>query len=302
MPMSPDLDRRCFLRSAVSTTFTAAAAAAGAIAPLSTACAQAAHAALPLQLAREAAPDLDPAGYLVSEKLDGVRACWDGSRLRFRSGLPVLAPTWFTARLPAAPLDGELWLGRGRFEELAGIVRRHAAVDAAWRQVNYVVFDLRGAAGPFEQRAAAVRQCVAEAGFAPLQAAPQRRLPDRHALRRWFDAVVHEGGEGLMLHRADAPWRAGRSDALLKLKPQSDAEAVVVAHVPGRGRHLGRLGALQVRTSDGVEFLLGTGLTDAQRAEPPPPGAAVVYTYRGRTASGVPRFASFLRVRDPLRS
>lgn len=302
MPRSPDLDRRWFLRSAVSTTLTAAAATAVALAPRSASSAVAAHPPLPLQLAREAAPDVDPAGYLVSEKLDGMRACWDGARLRFRSGLPVLAPTWFTARLPAAPLDGELWLGRGRFEDLAGIVRRHAAVDAAWRQVRYVVFDLRGTAGPFEQRVAALQRCIAEASFAPLQVAAQRRVAGRRELRQWFDEVVREGGEGLMLHRADALWRAGRSDALLKLKPQSDAEAVVVAHVPGRGRHLGRLGALHVRTSDGVEFLLGTGLTDAQRAEPPPPGTTVVYTYRGRTASGVPRFASFLRLRDPLHS
>ncbi|MBI5721556.1 MAG: DNA ligase [Burkholderiales bacterium] len=288
--------RRQFLVAATA----AAAAFSGLSAPR--AAAAAGNGALPLQLAREADPGLHPAGYLVSEKLDGMRACWDGTRLRFRSGLPVLAPQWFISRLPAAPLDGELWLGRGRFEDLAGIVRRHAAVDAAWRQVRYVVFDLRGGEGPFEQRAAALSRLVADAAFAPLQAAAQRRLADRGALKRWFDEVVRDGGEGLMLHRADAPWRAGRSDALLKLKPLADAEAVVVAHVAGRGRHLGRLGALQVRTPEGVEFLLGTGLTDAQRTRPPEPGATVVYTYRGKTASGVPRLASFLRVRDPERS
>jgi len=255
-----------------------------------------------LQLAREAAPDIDPADYLVSEKLDGVRAWWDGTRLRFRSGLPVLAPHWFTSSLPAAPLDGELWLGRGRFEDLAGIVRRSAAVDAAWRQVKYMAFDLRVGTGPFEQRVAALSRLVADAAFPQFQAMPQRRVADRGELRRWFDEVVREGGEGLMLHRADAAWRPGRSDALLKLKPLADAEAVVVGHVPGRGRHEGRLGALQVRTAEGIEFLLGTGLTDAQRARPPGVGATIVYSYRGRTASGVPRFASFLRVRDPLRS
>lgn len=292
-----DMGRRRFLRFATATT--AGAALATLSVPRS---ALAAKLPVALQLARDVAADIDPAGYLVSEKLDGVRAWWDGTRLRFRSGLPVLAPYWFTSRLPAAPLDGELWLGRGRFEDLSGTVRRSAAVDAAWRQVRYVVFDLRGGDGPFERRAAMLSRLVADVAFPQLQAAPQRRLADRAALRRWFDEVVREGGEGLMLHRADAPWRAGRSDALLKLKPLADAEAVVVGHMPGRGRHQGRLGALQVRTGEGVEFLLGTGLTDAQREQPPEPGATVVYTYRGRTASGVPRFASFLRVRDPLRS
>ena len=259
-------------------------------------------AAVPLQLAREATPEIDPRGYLVSEKLDGVRAWWDGTRLRFRSGLPVLAPHWFLSHLPAASLDGELWLGRGRFEELSGTVRRTAAVDEAWRQVRYMTFDLRGDPRPFEHRAAALAHLVAQAGRPYLQAAPQERLADRAALRRRFDEVVRSGGEGLMLHRADAHWRAGRSDALLKLKPTSDAEAMVVGHVPGQGRHQGRLGALQVRTAEGVEFLLGTGLSDAERARPPALGATVVYAYRGRTASGVPRFASFMRIRDPLRS
>ncbi len=261
--------------------------------------------ALALQLAREAPDDIDPAGYLVSEKLDGVRAVWDGQRLRFRSGLPVMAPQWFTSRLPALPLDGELWLGRGRFEALSGIVRRAAAIDGEWREVRYVVFDLRDAdreRGPFARRAEALRTAVAQAAFAPLQAVEQRTVTDRPALRRWLDEVVRDGGEGLMLHRADAPWRSGRSEALLKLKPVHDAEAVVVAHVPGQGRHLGRLGALQVRTAEGVEFLLGTGLTDAQRERPPAVGSTVVFLHRGLTASGVPRFASFLRVRDPLRS
>jgi DNA ligase-1 len=257
--------------------------------------------AAPLQLAREAPPEIDPAGYLVSEKLDGVRAWWDGARLRFRSGLPVLAPHWFTAKLPPAPLDGELWMGRGRFEELSGTVRRAAAVDEAWRAVRYVVFDLRAVEGPFEHRAVLLAAIIEKAGSPTLQAAPQRRVADRAALRRWYDEVLRAGGEGLVLHRADAPWRAGRSDALLKLKPLQDDEAVVVGHIAGRGRHEGRLGALQVRTSEGVEFLLGTGLTDAQRAQPPGLGTTVVYTYRGRTGSGVPRFASFLRQRDPLR-
>ncbi len=258
--------------------------------------------ATPLQLAREAAADIDPAGYLVSEKLDGVRAWWDGARLRFRSGLPVLAPQWFTSRLPATPLDGELWLGRARFEELSGTVRRAAALDQPWRRVRYGLFDLPGAPGPFEQRAAALATLVATQAFAPLFAAPQRRIADRAALRRWFAEVVQSGGEGLMLHRADAHWHAGLSGALLKLKPEHDAEAVVVGHVAGQGRHRGRLGALQVRTADGVEFLLGTGFSDAERSHPPGPGATVVYTHRGYTGSGVPRFASFLRARDPLRS
>jgi DNA ligase-1 len=124
----------------------------------------------------------------------------------------------------------------------------------------------------------------------------QQRLADRQALAARLADVVQGGGEGLMLHRADAAWQPGRSDALLKLKPMHDAEAVVIGHVAGRGRHAGRLGALRVRGDDGSEFLLGTGFSDHQRDDPPAPGTVVTYRYRGRTAGGVPRFASFLRV------
>lgn len=255
---------------------------------------------MPLPLAIDATPDMDPRGWLVSEKYDGVRAVWDGQVLRFRSGNVVMAPHWFIERLPRVSLDGELWIGRARFEALVSTVRRRQPDDAAWRAVRYHVFELPEGEGDFASRAARIERIVAQAGWHQLRAVEQQRLADRAALRRRFDDVVREGGEGLVLHRADAPYRTGRSGALLKLKPLRDAEAVVIGHVPGRGRHAGRLGALQLRGEDGTVFSIGTGFTDAQREAPPPIGSTVTYTYRGRTASGQPRFASFLRLRAGL--
>jgi DNA ligase-1 len=252
-----------------------------------------------VMLGRDAPPDVDPAGWLVSEKLDGVRALWDGRHLRFRSGQPVSAPAWFTARLPAEPLDGELWLGRGLFDALSGAVRRLQPLDGEWRALRYCVFDQPGANGPFAERAARLQALARSVAWPPLVAVAQQRLADRQALAARLADVVQGGGEGLMLHRADAVWQPGRSDALLKLKPMHDAEAVVIGHVAGRGRHAGRLGALRVRGEDGREFLLGTGFSDHERETPPPPGTVVTYRYRGSTAGGVPRFASFLRVRVP---
>jgi DNA ligase-1 len=253
---------------------------------------------LVLPLAREAPADVDPTGHLVSEKYDGARALWDGRTLRFRSGLPVAAPAWFTARLPAVALDGELWLGRGRFDVLSGAVRRQQPDDAEWRQIRYLVFELPDAPGGFAQRAARIEAIANAAGWPQLVAVAQRPVADRTALRARLTEVVAGGGEGLVLHRADAPYATGRSAALLKLKPLHDAEAVVVAHLPGRGKHAGRLGALRVRTPDGLEFQIGTGFSDLQREQPPRIGAVVTYTHRGVTAGEVPRFASFLRVRE----
>jgi DNA ligase 1 len=253
-----------------------------------------------LLLAEEAPPDVDPGTYLVSEKLDGVRAYWDGHRLSFRSGRPIAAPAWFLDRLPAQPLDGELWLGRGRFDALSAAVRRTAVRDDEWHALRYMVFELPGGMGPFAARAAMLRQIATRAAWPQLVAVDQETVGSRSDLRRRLDAVVHAGGEGLMLHRADAPYLTGRSKVLLKLKPQHDAEATVVGHLPGTGRHEGRLGALQVRTPEGREFMLGTGFSDTQRKAPPPRGSVVTFSYRGHTETGLPRFASFLRARDAL--
>lgn len=250
-----------------------------------------------LLLASDAPADIDPRGHLVSEKYDGVRALWDGRQLRLRGGAAVSAPAWFAAALPPVALDGELWLGHGRFDAVSGLVRSGRSDDPAWRTLRYLVFELPGAAGNFAQRAQGLQQMSAAAPQSPWRAVAQAVVPDRGALRQRLAQVVQAGGEGLMLHRADAPWQVGRSGALLKLKPLHDADAVVLAHLPGRGRHGGRMGALLVRSEGGDAFRLGTGFSDALRAAPPPVGAVLTYTHRGHTPSGLPRFASFLRLR-----
>ena len=255
----------------------------------------------PILLANVLGPDVDVAKYLVSEKYDGVRAVWDGKVLRFRSGREVPAPAWFIAKLPPNPLDGELWLARRKFDELSGIVRKTVAIDDEWKRVNYMIFempDTEGKLGTFEQRYVRIREVVASTNWPQLRAVEQTRVSDRAELKRRFDAIVKGGAEGLMLHLADAPYVTGRSDVLLKLKPLLDTEAVVIGHLPGKGKYVGKLGALELKTKDGIVFRLGTGFSDAVRGNPPPVGSLVTYTYREVTPAGKPRFASFLRVRD----
>lgn len=276
--------RRLFCAAALGSLFTAPAAASPAPA---------------LLLAREWPTDADPAGHLVSEKLDGVRALWDGRRLRFRGGGPVAAPRWFIDRLPPQPLDGELWLGRGHFETLSGLVRRARADDADWQAVQFQVFELPATGGRFADRAAALLALCRQVGWSALQALPQREVADRAGLQRQLDAVLAVGGEGLMLHRADAPQATGRGPWLFKHKPLHDAEALVLAHLPGQGRLAGQLGALQVRGDSGAVFAIGTGFSNAERAGPPAVGQRISFTHRGFTAGGVPRFASYLRMAGP---
>lgn len=251
-----------------------------------------------LPLAENYHDGIDPALYLVSEKLDGVRAVWDGAELRFRSGRPIHAPAWFTQALPAQALDGELWLGRQRFERLSASVRRQTPLDEEWCSISYQVYEQPDGKGSFVERLAALKTIVAGASQPWLQVLAQERVTDRSSLQQRLAEVVKLGGEGLVLHRADAPWQTGRTESLLKLKPQLDAEARVVAHEAGRGKYQGMLGALLVETANGVRFRLGTGFSDAQRKNPPPVGSMVTYRYRDLTSNGLPKFASFLRLRE----
>ena len=236
--------------------------------------------------------------YLVSEKYDGVRAIWTGEQLLTRQGNPIPAPNWFTAPLPAVWLDGELWTQRQDFETLSSIVRTQTANDDRWRQVSYRVFDMPDAQLPFEQRYKNYTDLIEQINAAHIKAIKQLRFDSNQALSEHLQALVESGAEGLMLHLASAHHRSGRSDALLKLKPYFDAEAEVIAHLPGRGKYTGMLGALRVQNQQGIEFSVGSGFTDAERANPPPIGSTITYKYHGYTNHGLPRFTSFLRVRD----
>jgi len=254
----------------------------------------------PLMLATAYQPGIEVSEYWISEKLDGVRGRWDGATLRTRGGQTVNAPGWFTAGWPSVPMDGELWIDRGRFDEVSAIVRSLTPDDDAWRQVRLMVFDLPDHPGPFEARVLRMRELLTAADIPWLQPVPQFRLRDAAELDVRLREVVAAGGEGLMLHHRAARYSPGRSRHLLKLKPYDDAEARVVGYAPGKGKYAGMLGALIVERPDGLQFRLGSGFTDAQRADPPPIGSWVTYRYNGLTANGLPRFPRFLRVRHDL--
>lgn len=238
--------------------------------------------------------------YWVSEKLDGVRAYWDGNQLISRQGNPFNPPAWFIADFPAHPLDGELWMGRNSFDLVSGIVRRLTPDDESWRNIEYRIFDLplRDSDLTFDQRLARLRSLINQADLPHLQMVKQFKVADETALMKELDRVVELGGEGLMLHRGQSLYRAARSDDLLKLKTYEDAEAVVIAHLPGKGKYQGMMGALLVEIEGKRRFKIGTGFSDEDRADPPAIGALITYKYFGRTNSGLPRFASFLRVRE----
>ena len=238
----------------------------------------------------------DPAPFALSEKFDGVRAIWDGHALRYRSGRTIAAPPWFTAALPTHRLDGELWLGRGSFDQLSATVRTEPAPDEAWRAVRYMVFDAPDPALPFRQRYQKVQDLIAQAEVTWLIAVQQLEVASAAQLQVRYESWVADGAEGAVLHRWDAPWQPGRSDAVRKLKQVQDEEGRVIAVIPGKGKLHGLMGALLLEAPANKCFRLGSGFSEADRNDPPKVGSVVTYRYRGHTSNGVPRFASFLRL------
>jgi DNA ligase-1 len=259
--------------------------------------------ASPLMLANVYRPGIVLADYWVSEKFDGVRGYWDGEKLLTRGGERIAAPAWFTAGWPSEPMDGELWAGRGQFAKAVSTVRQQTPGDAAWRAMRFMVFDLPAHGGPFTDRIPALNGRVSQIDQPWVQAVAQFRVASHPALQRLLAETVKHGGEGLMLHRGASLYKAQRNDDLLKFKTFEDSEARVIAHIPGKGKYAGVLGALLVEMpgaagKPGQRFRLGTGFSDEQRRSPPALGSTVSYRFRGLNDSGIPRFASFMRVRE----
>ena len=252
-----------------------------------------------LLLAQPRENDLDLTGWWMSEKLDGVRAWWDGRQFLSRQGNVYDAPEWFTAGLPTVPLDGELWLDRKAFQRTVSIVRRHDRSEQ-WRQIAFVVFDAPGVNEPFEARQKVLASHLRERRPRYARVLQQDRCTGLEHLQTELARIEALGGEGLMLREPGSRYEAGRSSTLLKVKTFHDAEARVVEHLPGRGRHAGRMGALLVKLPGGLTFSVGTGFTDAQRRSPPPVGSLITFRYQELTDRGVPRFPSFVRVRPDV--
>lgn len=241
----------------------------------------------------------DLTGWWMSEKLDGVRGYWDGTQFLSRLGNTLHAPDWFVAGLPAIPLDGELWMARRAFQRTVSVVRRQDKSDH-WKQICFLVFDAPGP-GPFEERQKIVETHLSGSGTPQARPHPHRVCSGLEDLKSELARVEQQGGEGLMLRRPGSPYEAGRSSSLLKVKTFKDGEAVVIGHQAGAGRHKGRLGALLVQMADGTRFSVGTGYSDAERTAPPAIGQVIRFRYQELSDGGVPRFPSYVGLRDDVR-
>jgi DNA ligase-1 len=250
----------------------------------------------PLLLAESWDNAADLTDWWMSEKLDGVRAYWDGKQFLSRQGNIYHAPDWFIEGLPAVPLDGELWIDRKKFQRTVSIVRRQDKSDL-WKEVRFLIFDAPAATGGFEDRIAFLKDTLAKNSVKFASQHAHERCKSLEALRAELARIEALAGEGLMLRQPGSKYVAGRSSTLLKVKTFHDAEAVVVGHQAGAGRHQGRMGALLVRLPNGTDFAIGTGFSDRERENPPAIGATVTFRYQELSDAGVPRFPSWVGLR-----
>lgn len=251
---------------------------------------------LHLQKARTYTGKENITGWVMSEKLDGIRGCWDGKRLLTRKGVLLHPPPWFIENFPAFELDGELWSKQGEFEFIQSVVL-DATPGPGWEKINYHIFEVPNAAGTFLHRLDRAKQWFKSHPAAHVRVIPQTLIHSTSDLDRFFLDVVSRGGEGVIVKNPEKPYHTGRSAHVLKVKKARDMEGLVIGINKGKGKYENAMGSLTLKLENGVIFKLGTGFTDAVRNNPPAVGTIVTFKYHGFSKNRVPKFASFLRVR-----
>lgn len=240
---------------------------------------------------------LDPAGWWISEKLDGVRTYYDGKRMISRLGNPFTPPTWFLDKLPKdITLDGELFGGRGEFQNTVSVVK--TVNSPHWQGITFQIFDIpsRGS-DPFEERVDFLKKLFGPGGTHAsdkIKVVEHELATSRQHVLDKLKEIESLGGEGLMLRKPASQYEGRRSGTLLKIKTFYDAEAVVTGYAPGKGKYKGSTGALKCKMESGKTFSVGTGLSDKQRQKPPKIGAIITYRFQELTRDGVPRFPSYI--------
>ncbi len=234
----------------------------------------------------------NPRGYWISEKYDGVRASWNGVELVTKHGNRIEAPAWWTARLPIADMDGELWAGRGKFQAALNLIT--SPLDLAdWGTVRLMTFDAPMRNVPMSERQEILASLPKSESWAKVD---HVECEGREHMMSEFARVDKAGGEGIVLHHPDTYYERGPTWTMMKLKRRDDSEGRVVGHNEAGGHWAGTIGSLRIATDDGAEFSLN-GLPDAVRSAPPPLGERVSFWHMGFTGRGIPRQARWHRVR-----
>lgn len=251
-------------------------------------------------------------GWLASEKLDGVRAYWDGRNLLSRNGKILAVPEGWSTYFPPFAIDGELYTARGEFEKIQSIVMDKTPNEVAWSEIKFYVFDVPEASGGLLERLSELEKFILQNPQAGqnLNIIKQVKVKDNAEFEAFAEAVIAKGGEGAVVREPNAPYERKRSKNALKYKKFKDAECEVAAINAGTGKYTGLMGSVTCKSLGaagsnpdeqipyGVKFKVGSGFSDEERANPPKIGSVITYKYQNLTAKGLPRFPIFLRVRE----
>ncbi len=251
----------------------------------------------PKLLLLEQYEDQNITGYLMSEKLDGIRAYWDGKNLLSRSGKIIHAPKWFKKNFPSFEVDGELWSKRGDFEFIQSVVMDKKP-SKGWKKITYNIFEVPNQKGKLIKRLEVLKKYLKSHQIHHMKIIKQTVCEDKKHLEKFFEEVKSKGGEGVVLRDPKAPYIAKRTTKALKYKDFEDDECEVVSYHKGKGKYEGLLGSFTCSLKNGVEFKVGSGLIDKERRNPPAIGKIITFKHQGYTKYGKPRFPVFLRVRE----
>lgn len=235
--------------------------------------------------------DMNVTAWYMSEKLDGVRAYWDGKKLTSRSGKVFAAPEFFTKDFPKTELDGELWSKRGDFSNISSIVNQKLP-HAKWSELTYNIFEVPHAKGGLLQRLKNIQNSKY------IRVIEQIKVEDKNHLDTFLQSVEKKGGEGVVVRDGSLDYYTGRNDNALKVKSYTDEECEIVGYNNGEGKYKDMIGSLACKMKNKHIINIGSGLSDNQRVHPPKIGAIITFKYYGLTSKGNPRFPIFLHERE----
>lgn len=244
-------------------------------------------------------------GYLMSEKLDGIRGIWEAGKFKTRQDNPIHTPSYFTYNFPSFKLDGELWIARAKFDEVSALIRSDNLDSSLWKSVTYNVFDVPNACEEFKltpctlsNRLKVLERYLQQNPNPYIKIIKQIPIKDQEYLKEFYKDIIFNKGEGVVIRKDLAPYEKGRSKNALKLKPYEDAECKVIAYTEGKGKFQGKIGALLCQMPNDRVIKIGSGLKDKDRENPPKIGSIITYKFNGLTKNSLPRFPVFLHIRD----
>lgn len=262
--------------------------------------------------------------FLVSEKLDGVRAIWNGKELKTRNGNIINAPKCFTNNFPNFSLDGELWSKRNDFSNISSIVKKLDSACESWKEIKYYVFDVPPKDNQncnnlenklcFLEHRLQILQDYLKNKNTTIRIIKQEKLDSIKSLESKLQQITRQNGEGLVIRKNFAPYESGRSNNAFKLKMTQDSECKVKGYTKGKGKFEGKMGAIictqslesfnpiihPLMTKDNkkemIEFKIGSGFNDKMRENPPKIDSIITYKFQGFSKNGLPKFPVFLRI------